>query len=352
MDPDIVLADKQAFVWYHNPDWTKHVLAERLTEADNVCVAAADLDGDGKAEVAVGAGWNPGDTIASGALFYLKAPADRTQRWEAIRLAHDPTIHRIRWIANRDGSRDLISVPLHGRGNKNGAGDGVRILAYHRPADPAAAWTTSLLADRWHSTHNFDVFRTSPASGDELLVAGREGVFSLVQAADGWRIQALATNGPAMPGFVGAGEVRSGRVGGKYAFAATIEPMHGNQVAVYAPPGVNEANSLWRRKVLDESLVDGHALVVADLLGLGRDQLAVGWRAMSKPGARVGIRLYSPASSDVLGEWTTAVIDDNQMACEDLQAADLDGDGDLDLVASGRATKNVKIYWNERIKRE
>ena len=42
------------------------------------------------------------------------------------------------------------------------------------------------------------------------------------------------------------------------------------------------------------------------------------------------------------------LIDDNTMACEDLVLADLDGDGKLDIVASGRGTKNVKIYWNER----
>jgi len=36
------------------------------------------------------------------------------------------------------------------------------------------------------------------------------------------------------------------------------------------------------------------------------------------------------------------------MACEDMQAADLDGDGDLDIIASGRATLNVLIYWNQR----
>ena len=33
-----------------------------------------------------------------------------------------------------------------------------------------------------------------------------------------------------------------------------------------------------------------------------------------------------------------------RMACEDPHAAD--GDGDLNLIASGRTTLNVLIYWN------
>ncbi len=42
-----------------------------------------------------------------------------------------------------------------------------------------------------------------------------------------------------------------------------------------------------------------------------------------------------------------ALVDDNTMACEDLRLADLNGDGRIDIVAAGRATKNVVIYWNE-----
>jgi hypothetical protein len=38
------------------------------------------------------------------------------------------------------------------------------------------------------------------------------------------------------------------------------------------------------------------------------------------------------------------------MACEDIQVMDLNGDGKPDIVASGRATKNLKIYWNKSAK--
>jgi hypothetical protein len=89
--PDILLADKKQFVWYRNGDWKRFVMAENLTDYDNVCIAARDLDGDGKVEVAVGAQWNPGETgdsVQSGSVHYLVRPSDPTQRWKAVRLQH------------------------------------------------------------------------------------------------------------------------------------------------------------------------------------------------------------------------------------------------------------------------
>ncbi len=134
---DILLADSKVIVWYENPTWKKHVIAEQLTEKDHVCIAARDINGDGKCEIAVGAQWNPGDTVNSGAVFYLIPPADRTQKWEPVKLAHEPVTHRMKWVRNRGGRYDLVVVPLHGRGNdKNGEGVGVRVLAYHMPDDP------------------------------------------------------------------------------------------------------------------------------------------------------------------------------------------------------------------------
>ncbi|NBP25466.1 MAG: VCBS repeat-containing protein, partial [Proteobacteria bacterium] len=45
--PDIVLCDAKQIAWYRHPKWEKHVIAENLTPQDHVCVAAADIDGDG-----------------------------------------------------------------------------------------------------------------------------------------------------------------------------------------------------------------------------------------------------------------------------------------------------------------
>ena len=120
--------------------------------------------------------------------------------------------------------------------------------------------------------------------------------------------------------------------------------MHGNTAVVLTPP--TSGAGLWKRTVIDEEIVDGHAVACGDLLKAGSDQVVVGWRAMSRPGAKVGIKLYSAIDAGS-GKWRTTLVDDNTMACEDLCLADLDGDGKLDIIASGRGTKNVKIYFND-----
>ncbi len=331
---DIVLADQKQIIWYRNPSWEKFVLAENLTKQDNVCVAARDIDGDGKAEIAVGAGWAPNDTLTSGAVFYLNAPKDRTQKWEPIALPHVPTIHRMRWIESPRGGFQLLSVPLHGYGNKNGQGEGAAIMTYRKPTDPRQPWETNTLAKQWHKTHNFD------AEGKTIWVGGAEGIFNITSAASGTRILQVGTNDVG-----GVGEVRAGKVGGRLAFLAAVEPMHGTNLALFTSPSGNDASSLWKRRVLDSSLADGHALACGDLLGIGRDQIVVGWRAMGSK-ARVGVKVLTPLAAD-LKEWRTTLVDDNGMACEDLCLADLNGDGKLDIVAAGRGTKNVKVYFNE-----
>jgi len=342
--PDILLADKNLIVWYENPSWTKHVMAEKLTALDHVCIAAQDIDGDGKCEVAVGAGWNPGDTLNSGAVFFLIPPADRTQRWTPVTLPHEPTVHRMRWVKNASDKSELVMVPLHGRGNKpaTGEGVGVKILGYKTPANPKDPWTTEVLDESLHKTHNFDPVQWDNDPAQELLVGGKEGVFLLDRANGKSTMTQLSGTESG-----GAGEVRAGKLRDQR-FIATIEPMHGNNLVVYTPLAA-AAKGLWNRNLLDESLADGHALACGDLAGTGSDQIVVGWRAMNRPGVKVGIKLFSPLDGTGT-KWKATVVDDNTMACEDLCLADLDDNGKLDIVAAGRATKNLKVYFNQGTK--
>lgn len=343
--PDILLADKNLIVWYENPSWRKHVMAEKLTALDHVCIAAQDIDGDGKCEVAVGAGWNPSDTLNSGAVFYLLPPADRTQKWEPVTLPHEPTVHRMRWVKNEGGSYDLVMVPLHGRGNKpaTGEGEGVKVVRYQKPGNAKDLWKTDVLDESMHKTHNFDPIQWDTDTAQEMLIAGKEGVFLFNPGAGKPTMTQLSGTESG-----GAGEVRAGRLGDSKRFFATVEPMHGTNLVVYTAPASAAGTGLWTRNVLDESLVDGHALACGDLSGMGRDQIVVGWRAMGKPAVKVGIKLFTPLDAD--GKlWKQTPVDDNTMACEDLCLADLDGDGKLDIIAAGRATKNLKVYFNQGI---
>ena len=121
--------------------------------------------------------------------------------------------------------------------------------------------------------------------------------------------------------------------------------MHADRLVLY-PAHQDPAQNAWQvtdRIVLDSSLAGGHAIAVGDLLGLGEDQVIAGWRLPNGEG-EVGLKLYRRVEGERFeGIW----IDRNQMATEDAIVADLDGDSDLDIIAAGRATKNLKVYWNQ-----
>jgi hypothetical protein len=332
---DILLADKKQFVWYRNGDWKRFVMAENLTESDNVCIAARDIDGDGKVEVAVGAQWNPSetsDTLKSGSVHYLIRPKDPTQLWKAVQLHHEPTVHRMRWVKTEGSHYQLIVLPLHGRGNKSGEGEGVKVIAYETPEDVTKKWAYNIIDNSMHLTHNMDVV----VNGKEewIYVGGKEGIKMFSYQNGKWQ---PSPDGEWFVQGKSFGEVRTGQVGGRVDLMAGIEPMHGNELNVYRQKGSTIHTTLT------SDLNQGHALATADLIGTGYPQVVVGWREPNSE-KKVGIKIYSQESP---GTWKDFWIDDNGIACEDLQLADLDGDGKKDIIAAGRSSHNVKIYWNK-----
>jgi hypothetical protein len=345
-DEDILVADKRDFLWYENPSWEKrvfhtfHLGDQRETLRDNVCLAARDINGDGKVEVAVGTNWNPAETTStegSGGVWFLGSLGNI----KPVRLPHEPTTHRMYWSKSAPGKFSLVVIPLHGVGNVDGRGPtGSRIFSFAAPDDlTSSAWPGTLLDDTMHKTHNGDILSRNPNEPEQVIVAGVEGVSHFLGDDQGWSKVI-----PQLLGMRdGPGEIRYGQPSENrlQPLIATIEPMHGNTVAAYTiPPGSLD----WERNILDTDLAQGHALAVADLLHLGRLQIVAGWRNPNANG-KVGIKLYIP---DANGKWTTThLIDDNTMACEDLKIADLNKDGKPDIIATGRATQNVVIYWNK-----
>ena len=333
--PDIILADKNQFVWYRNGDWQRFVIAENITASDNVCITARDIDGDGKVEIAVGAQWNPGETSdaeKSGSVHYLIRPDDPTQKWESVQLHHEPTVHRMRWAKAEDDKYHLIVLPLHGRGNVNGEGAGVKVIAYEMPDNPRDEWEYTTIDESMHLTHNMDLLEDG--NGEKLYIGGKEGVKVLDYVNGEWTTSA---SGEWLVQNQSFGEIRLGST--ENPILAGVEPMHGNQLTVYTFP---KNSQIPLRQVLTSNLNQAHALGVADLLGSGNDQVVVGWRDPNKEN-KVGVKLFIPQNPDYT-EWEEVWIDDNGMACEDLQLADLNGDGQLDIIAAGRASHNLKIY--------
>ena len=353
--PDVVAVANDAVVWYENPGWAKHDVIRGGTEKDNVCLQATDLDGDGKVDFALGASWQPANTKTGGTLQALTRTGAPDGAWRIVPLGSEPTLHRMRFgDVLGTGKPQLVVAPLQGRGTKGpdwGAGPGCRIMVKTVPSRPfAAEWPTEVVDDSLHTVHNLQLVDLDADGRDEVVLAAWEGVFVLKRdAKGGWSRSKIGTGNQVATPNKGASEVKVGKLRDGSRYVATVEPWHGFQVVVYTPP--KSGDGLWDRRVVDEPVKWGHGVWCVDLDGDGDDELLIGQR---DPNARVGatpkgpgVYAYDPKPGSMPLAFDRHVIEDGGVAVEDLVAGDLDGDGRADVVAGGRATHNVRIYWNQ-----
>jgi hypothetical protein len=353
---DVVVVDQKRVVWYENPSWRRRNIIEGQTAPDNVCIAAADIDGDGKLDFALGAAWNPSNTKSGGTLQWLRRGKTLDESWSVHPIGEEPTLHRIRFAnLDGDGKPALLAVPLMGRdstGAKNHLdGQPVRVLAYRIPKDPVRdRWPMEVLNQSLHVVHNFQAIPARSGKGEDVLTASYEGVHLLSRNRDKWTRRQLGAGDQSHPDKSrGASEIKRGKLKNGRHFLATIEPWHGDKVVVYTEPA--EAGALWTRHVLDDKLKWGHAVWCADLDGDGGDELIIGVRDIlsDKSGEKCGVRIFK-ASDETGTKWRRHLLDEGGVRVEDLAAADLDGDGRIDLVAVGRQSHNARIYWNKGAK--
>ncbi|WP_051670378.1 FG-GAP repeat domain-containing protein [Bryobacter aggregatus] len=89
------------------------------------------------------------------------------------------------------------------------------------------------------------------------------------------------------------------------------------------------------RTVLDDTIQEGHTVLAADLDGDGNDEVIYGARA---GGGAVRMAKFEK------GKWTVQTILDGKIAANSCVAADLDGDKRPELICIGGATANLVIF--------
>lgn len=274
----------------------------------------------------------------TGTIHWLKRGQTLDDRWTVHFIAEERSVHRMRFAdVLGTGKPQLIVSPLNAS-----VAPGVRLTAFEIPNDPVnERWRPVVMDDTLNRMHNHWHVDLDSSGRVDTLTASREGVHRISRQASNWKRVQLAEGASAeQPDQRGAGEIKHGRMQNGSFFLTTVEPMHGSMLAVYLPPAQGDQ---WQRFVIDEGFRRGHGLWTADLDGDGQDEIVFGHS--DTPGT-FGVIVYRLVDA-ATGQWQKQVVDAGGMATEDLVVGDLTGDGRPDIVAGGRATGNLILYINE-----
>ncbi len=308
--------------WYENPGWQKHVIVSGIRQPINLAVV--NLDKDGIPVIALAHEFSPNAARSIGIVSILEAQGDATKPFKRTDIDKLPASHRLRMLNGL-----LVNAPLTNAEAVAPDYRGKTPLVYYNPGE----WKRQMLTDADEGVlHCIYPYDWDGRGVQDLLTASFQGVFLLHTNKDGTWTRTLLTPGSPEPWpKSGASDVAVGHLG-KTRFLTTIEPWHGNEVAVYG-----EHNKEWQRNVIDSTLVDAHTLLTGDLDGNKKDVILAGYR-----GTGHSVNLYRHDGK----QWSKSLLDEGGMGAAGCAIADLNGDGRLDVACIGTATANLKWYEN------
>jgi hypothetical protein len=321
--PDVVAAGPNEFSWYgrEGERWERHRIAAKSAEVpsvDSICISVYDLDADGDPDLVA-------STPGNGTLAWYQNPKDVSKPWTRHLIAKLPRIH----------SQALEDVEGDGRPELVANTEG-KLVYFALPRDPGASGATweakTLTQDGVTGTPHYLHTEQIPGQTGKVLCAGAPDGAYLAwwqrSAGAEWQRHAFRE------GIPGATHLR-------------ILDINGDgKPDVFYSRG-HEAGSAWLAgpQWTEETVVDGgtlrepHALDLGDLNGDGAPDVAA--VARNRGGLVIWI-------NDGQGRFTRQQLDGEARGM-DLQARDVDGDGDTDLLIAG-ATGNNLLWFENTLK--
>jgi hypothetical protein len=284
-------------------------------------VAAMDTDGDRIPELLLALEFSNIAAKSIGTVSLLRSQGDPRRPWSVTEIDRVPTSHRIRVC---DGA--FVNAPLTDTKATPPDFLGAVPLVFYRPG----AWKPERVEDAGQGVmHGIFVERGNPCS---ILAASFAGIFRIERSGKSWKREKVAAGSPLPWPKSGSSDIATGRLGND-TFIASIEPWHGNELAVYT-----RRRGTWVREVLDSSLIDGHTVLAADFDNDGSDEII--------SGARGGGGVVDMHKRTASGWVKTAI--DRSLTAASCEAVDLDADGRLELVCIGSATAEMRLYKLKR----
>jgi hypothetical protein len=314
-NPEIVIAGSSGpLVMYTRPDWKKTVIAAGGYNG-GVNGELADINGDGRLD------------IVMGGVVWFENPGSAGSAWKVHRI-DDQRIHDVEVAdLNGDGRLDVVCRDQSAFGRR-----GNEILVYHQQG--SGSWKKDVL-----SCPHGEGLKVADLNGDgrpDIVI----GAIWFQNAAGRWIERSYAPDWTELDVKVEVGDINGN---GRSDVVVTPSELKGERYKVSWFESPADTSQLWKEHVVAteiECVI--HALALGDFNRDGHVDIAYAEMHQGEDPDEVVVLFNAGRGAP----WRKLVLD--TAGSHDIVAADVTGDGALDLVGANHADVHPVVVWENQ----